>query len=114
MMRDLVSEFVEYKKKVSIDRVRASQVPAELRPLYDCYIGYLMNCLSDPDEQSIEILGPNERHNAMAMVKCKFGIKQQREQGNCPRCGGSGVIIAYRHIMNGKCLKCDGSGWIKP
>lgn len=112
-VQDVVSEFVEFRKRVNIDRVRASQVPANLRPLYDCYITYLKSQLNDPDEQSIEILGPDERHNAMAMVRFKFGVKQQREFGDCPRCGGSGEIIAYRHVMNGKCLKCDGSGWVK-
>lgn len=112
-MRDLVAEFIEYKNSVSIDRIRASQVPADLRPLYDCYMMSLKSCLSDPDEQSINSLGPNDRHNAMVMVRHKFGLKHQRELGDCPRCGGTGEVIAYRHILNGQCLKCGGSGWIK-
>lgn len=112
-MRDLVDEFIEYKKRVSIDRIRASQVPSDLRPLYDCYMSFLNSKLSDPDEQSIASLGPNEHHNAMVMVCHKFGVKPQRELGNCPRCSGTGIIQAYRHIRNGECLMCDGSGWIK-
>ncbi len=30
----------------------------------------------------------------------------------CPKCQGSGVLTAYRHIHNGACFMCKGSGVI--
>ena len=29
---------------------------------------------------------------------------------SCPRCGGSGIIDAYRHINGGHCFQCNGTG----
>ena len=28
----------------------------------------------------------------------------------CPKCHGRGVIDGYRHILNGVCFACDGTG----
>ena len=30
--------------------------------------------------------------------------------GSCPRCGGAGIIEAYKHINGGVCFKCNGTG----
>jgi len=31
-------------------------------------------------------------------------------RGQCPRCGGSGYIEAFSHVLGGRCFKCGGSG----
>jgi len=113
-MSATLADFVAYAEQVSLDRVRAKQVPAELRPLFDCYRQALASQLADPDNESVSSLGPNERHNAMLVVKQTFAPAQQlsKPPGNCPRCGGTGFISAYRHIHGGRCLQCDGTRWV--
>lgn len=113
-MNDLLAAFVEYRKRVSIERIRPNQVPADLRPLYNCYMTALVSQLDEPENQSTDSLGPDQRANAMQAVALKFGVDHcVKERGNCPRCGGTGMVMAYRHIKGGECLKCGGSGWIK-
>lgn len=112
-MTNLLTEFVSYSQRVSIDRVRRGQVPAELRPLFDCYMQALTSQLTDPENESLSILGPNERHNAMQVVKQQFSPSlPDVPKGDCPRCAGLGFIQAYQHIHGGRCLQCDGTRWI--
>lgn len=113
-MSATLADFVAYAEQVSLDRVRAKQVPATLRPLFDCYRQALASQLADPENESVSSLGPNERHNAMQVVKQKFAPAQPllKPQGNCPRCAGTGFISAYRHIHGGRCLQCDGTRWV--
>lgn len=28
----------------------------------------------------------------------------------CPRCSGRGIVEAYRHVLDGECFRCGGSG----
>lgn len=30
----------------------------------------------------------------------------------CDRCGGYGIISAYKHVNGGTCFKCGGQGWV--
>lgn len=40
-------------------------------------------------------------------------IAAQREAEKCGRCGGNGVIVAYKNRNNdGTCYRCDGYGYI--
>lgn len=110
---DLVTEFVAYSKRVSLCRIRRSQVPDALRPLYDHFMAQLQAQLSDPEEESVSTLPFSCYVNAMQAVTLKFRPATNiNPLGNCPRCGGSGLISAYRHIRGGQCLKCEGSGSI--
>jgi hypothetical protein len=33
---------------------------------------------------------------------------------DCPKCGGSGFIGAFGHIVSGRCFLCGGTGRVKP
>lgn len=114
MSGDLLVRFKEYRLSVDLERVRLSAVPADMLPLVKAYREALSRQLGDPENESWGSLGPNERHNAMQEVYMAFGPKIERPTGNCPRCGGTGHIQAYSHVRGGTCLKCDGSGNVKP
>lgn len=110
MSTELISRFEQYRVSVCIERVRMSEVPDDLKPLVKAYREVLSRHLSDPENESWDSLGPNERHNALQAVYLTFGAKTERPKGNCPRCAGTGHILAYSHVRGGRCLKCDGSG----
>jgi hypothetical protein len=112
MSADLISRFEQYRTNAALDRIRMSEVPAELKPLVKAYREALSNQLADPENQSWDVLGPNEHHNAMQAVRMAFGPTTERPKGNCPRCAGSGIILAYSHVRGGRCLQCDGTGSI--
>jgi hypothetical protein len=110
MSADLISRFERYRASASLDRIRMSQVPADLKPLVKAYRVALSSQLTDPENQSWEILGPNEHYNALQVVRMAYGPITERPTGNCPRCAGSGIISAYSHVLGGRCLQCDGTG----
>lgn len=113
MSAELVKAFKQYMVSVSIDRVRMSAVPDELKPLLTVYREALNSQLSDPENESWSSLGPNERYNALQAVCIAFSPAKSAPRGNCPRCSGHGVILAYSHVLGGRCLKCEGTGNIK-
>lgn len=48
-------------------------------------------------------------------MAAKRALKIQRIESavntcSCERCGGAGVISAYRHISGGVCFECEGTG----
>lgn len=110
MSAALISCFEQYRANVSVERVRMSVVPTELRPLVTTYREALSRQLADPDNESWDSLGPNDHHNALQAVRLAFGPKTVLPKGNCPRCAGSGIILAYSHVRGGRCLRCDGTG----
>lgn len=110
MKGDLIGDFKHYRTTVDIERVRLSAVPAKLQPLVKSYREALNRQLTDPENESWGSLGPNDRHNALQAVYLAFGEQTNRPKGNCPRCAGTGYILAYSHIRGGRCLKCDASG----
>ena len=113
MTTDLLQKFDDYRIKMPLTRVRMSAVPAELQPLVKEYLAALSRQLSDPENESWDSLGPNEHHNARQAVYHAFAPKIEKPAGNCPRCGGTGRVLAYSHIRNGQCLKCGGTGHVK-
>lgn len=113
MSADLISRFEQYRASASLDRIRMSEVPSDLKPLVKAYREALRSQLSDPENESWDTLGPNEHHNALQAVRLEYGTKTELRQGNCPRCAGSGIILAYSHVRGGRCLQCDGTGNIK-
>ncbi|KSC70528.1 hypothetical protein AO888_20325 [Pseudomonas aeruginosa] len=114
MSADLLTRFKQYRLSVDLERIRLSAVPDELQPLVKAYREALNRQLADPENESWGSLGPNERHNALQEVYLAFAPKVDRPKGNCPRCGGTGHILAYSHVRGGICLKCEGSGNVKP
>jgi DnaJ-class molecular chaperone len=38
------------------------------------------------------------------------GFEAFLKKDACPRCSGAGKLDAYRHVDNGVCFKCGGSG----
>ncbi|HEJ4407828.1 TPA: hypothetical protein SL557_000107 [Pseudomonas aeruginosa] len=114
MSADLLTRFKQYRLSVDLERIRLSAVPDELQPLVKAYREALNRQLADPENESWGSLGPNERHNALQEVYLAFAPKVDRPNGNCPRCGGTGHIQAYSHVRGGTCLKCEGSGNVKP
>jgi hypothetical protein len=113
MSADLISRFERYRTEAALDRVPMSEVPADLKPLVKAYREALSSQLADPENQSWAVLGPNEHHNALMAVRLAYAPKVELPKGNCPRCVGSGFILAYSHVRGGRCLQCDGTGSIK-
>jgi hypothetical protein len=111
----LFAQFEAYRKVTDLLRVRLNAVPENMRPLVVKYRQALSAQLDDPENQSWDSLGPNERYNALLAVKrvCSTPTFKTLPQGNCPRCGGTGRLLAYLHIMGGVCLRCGGSGNVK-
>tara|TARA_R110001592_G_scaffold47952_5_gene151523 strand:- start:27 stop:416 length:390 start_codon:yes stop_codon:yes gene_type:complete len=105
----LISSFKQYLTTVDIARIRMCRVPIALQPLVKKYHEALSGQLSDPENQSWDSLGLNEHHNALQAVIGQFGTKHKQPLGNCPRCSGLGMILAYSHIRGGRCLQCDGT-----
>lgn len=112
MSADLISRFERYRTSAALDRIRLSEVPADLKPLVKAYREALSHQLADPENESWDVLGPNEHQNALNAVRMAFGPTAEPTKGNCPRCGGSGIILAYSHVRGGRCLLCDGTGSI--
>lgn len=106
-------EFQAFAKNHSITRVRMRDVPEKFKDPVRCFREALSRQLADPENQSWDSLGPNERHNAMLAVKMLLAPQPKVSGGNCPRCAGTGFIAAYRHIKGGECLKCGGTGNIR-
>lgn len=44
------------------------------------------------------------------IIKPHLKIRKHGQHANCTRCSGFGYISCYRHIMNGVCFQCLGSG----
>lgn len=110
-MSTIWEEFREYQASHDITLVRMCNVPAKLQDAVKTYLSALTEQLADPENESVSSLGPNERHNALLSVKLKFSAHATLEvKGSCPRCGGTGYILAYSHVRGGRCLACDGSG----
>lgn len=108
------NQFRGYIGSVDLTRVRLSSVPVELQEAVREYRAALSAQLADPENESWDSLGPNERHNALLAVKLKFDTSlTERVLGNCPRCGGLGFIAAYRHVRGGQCLACKGTGGVR-
>lgn len=108
----LFAEFQEFRRSRDVLGVKLSAVPEGLRPLIREYREALTRQLGDPENQSWDSLGPNERHNALLAVRHMCGKQDAitKPKGNCPRCGGHGHIAAFSHIKGGVCLKCNGTG----
>lgn len=103
--------FRDYQAHHDLTRMRVKDVPEDLRDAVKTYLKALAEQLADPDNESMDSLGPNERHNAMLAVKLKFSEFPVLEvKGGCPRCGGTGRILAYSHVQGGRCLLCQGTG----
>lgn len=107
MSADLISSFERYRSNTALDRIRMSEVPADLKPLVKAYREALSRQLVDPENESWDKLGPNEHHNALQDVRLVYGPRTQIPKGNCPRCAGSGIILAYSHVRGGQCLLCN-------
>lgn len=100
--------FKNYSKSADLTRIRISDVPVQLKEAVKLYRAELSKYLADPENESIDSLGPNEMHNAMLAVKISLnGVKERKQINNCSRCGGTGYILAFSHIKNGKCLSCN-------
>lgn len=50
------------------------------------------------------------RETLSARRAAAIGSRRQARPGECPRCGGRGVIRAYSHVKNGTCFACKGTG----
>lgn len=106
----LITGFNAYRQRCSLTTVRMKDVPADMQPLVRIYLHALTAQLADPENQSWDKLGPDEHHNALQAVVASVAAKPHVSVGNCPKCAGTGFILAYSHVRGGRCLKCDGSG----
>lgn len=116
-MSTIWEEFRKYQTNHDVTRIRKRDIPAHLQDAVKTYLSALTEQLADPDNESVDSLGPNERHNALLAVRLKFSAPTTLEvKGSCPRCGGTGYILAYGHVRGGRCLACNDSGnaWPNP
>ena len=113
MSAELIERFQQYRTTVGIERIRISEVPTALQPLVMAYRDALNRKLTDPENESWDSLGPDDRWNAVQAVMMEFGAEVEGPKGNCPRCSGIGYIRAYSHVRGGRCMQCDGTGNIK-
>lgn len=42
--------------------------------------------------------------------KLHLKARKYGQHGNCPKCYGIGYIHGFKHVMNGVCFECSGSG----
>ena len=50
---------------------------------------------------------------AQAEVEAIRAARNTAAPKACPKCGGSGKIDHFRHVANGDCFKCAGSGVLR-
>lgn len=62
--------------------------------------------------EKIEELRGKERERHERKMKWHEDLKAQGKEC-CTRCGGYGIIEAYRRVNGGVCFDCNGRGWIE-
>lgn len=93
-------QVVEFLKSNSPGSMRASNAPQEFKP----FVKAVHAAIWDGDEQARSVPA------AISLVmRQMFPVETADRKGseNCPRCGGSGYIRAFRHRANGRCLHCN-------
>jgi GNAT superfamily N-acetyltransferase len=87
---------------ISPERIKNKDVPERFQPAVTLY------------QSNFDSNAPNPHGNAMKWVRKEYDAPAApTKPGDCPRCGGRGIIDAFRHIHNGQCLQCEGTGSIK-
>ena len=100
MTKSEIKKFTTWTKTVSMMRVNINNVPSEYKELVEIYQNHRNN-----DEN--DTICYQCHHNAMCRVYSHIK-RHQPKINNCPKCGGTGEIRAYKHIMNGVCFSCKG------
>jgi hypothetical protein len=68
-------------------------------------------------QSSYDTLGSRKSNHAKSMRAAAEYRKNRKairdeyvENGKCARCGGAGIIAAFKHINGGTCFECEGDG----
>ena len=97
------ADIKEYFKRISPGRIKLSGVLEDMRPFVAAY---------QANYDDNDAISCNAHHNAMISVfrLCEENKRAAKVCGNCPRCGGFGIINAFKHIEGGVCFECGGTG----
>ena len=71
-------------------------------------MSWLDDLLNAPAKTDADVAAEITAHNARLAALADAARKLI-----CPKCNGSGVLHHYRHIANGQCFRCGGSGQTK-
>lgn len=111
MEHKILCEFLKYHRTHSIERAPLSRVPELIREAAKIYMSSLRLQIGEDAGSPINGVSYDHRYNAVQAVRRHYlGEHAVIKKGNCPRCGGTGFILAYSGIRGGRCLQCDGSG----